>query len=263
MRLPTNHFNFTLPPITSARRRAAAFTLIELLVVIAIIAILAALLLPALGKAKEKAKRINCTSNLRQLALAVTFYANDNNDRTPTNYPAPPATALYWSWDMGVPTANNLTDNGAQRKILYDPAFKEQDNDELWGGANGFQNLGFRVIGYGVTFPGTAQIHPTNINHRLTPQGITYGMLSMSAPSSSDRVLVADGTISFSGNEVNRSGNNYTSISGGSVTTKHRSPHLTGTLPAGGNLAMLDAHVEWRKFNQMRVRNLGSPFFWW
>ena len=60
------------------------FTLIELLVVIAIIAVLAALLLPALAAAMERAQAIRCTSNFRQIGLALIIYANDNNDGVPS-----------------------------------------------------------------------------------------------------------------------------------------------------------------------------------
>lgn len=100
----------------SFRSLSRHFTLIELLIVIAIIAILAALLLPALNSARDKAMAVKCLSNLKQQGAGFLQYAMDNNERVPCS--ATPGThSVHYAWRLAIAP---YTGTKAEKKYLFD-----------------------------------------------------------------------------------------------------------------------------------------------
>jgi prepilin-type N-terminal cleavage/methylation domain-containing protein len=96
---------------------ANGFTLLELLVVVAVISILAALLLPSLGRAKNKAKRATCMNNLQQISLGIRMYADDSNDAFPPATNSTPET--FTAYTQLMKSYVGLTGTNPQRAKLF------------------------------------------------------------------------------------------------------------------------------------------------
>jgi prepilin-type N-terminal cleavage/methylation domain-containing protein len=238
-------------------RRNLAFTLIELLVVVAIIALLIAILLPSLGKARELAKRTACGTNLKGQGTAFAIYAADYDGRLPV------FTNQSTNWLQDEPyqvgdqlvnmTLNNNTSATSIRRWFYCPANSNQNSDNAWNQFNQGAN-GFRVFGYNYFNDrwngGTPTIKLSAADPRSTPRpsgatpAISFHNKWNSETFSANMELVVDQiwTTSYNGSDFASGGPH----GGGLVTDNLVTSHLKGNIPAGANVLSMDGHASWR-----------------
>ena len=272
-------------PTFTAKR---GFTLIELLVVIAIIAILAAMLLPALAKAKEKAKQASCTSNLRQWGLAIQMYVNDNSDRMPRD--GMNSGGTYGAGDSKQANAwfNLLPELVGERPLAYyttnfatTGVGAAQKNSELipFAGGKGkiFQCTGARMTGgdfatIDTTGSGADGFFSFDMNIDLKKQdaaGINFAYPQMpkltAIPKPTDTVFLFDCVFSPSTEVVNGSPQ-YNSVNPANRWRSFASRHSKG-----GDIVFLEGHVGYYKTSVVQAGGTasgtatetpGSPLIW-
>ncbi len=229
------------------------FTLIELLVVIVIIGIVAALLLPTLAGAKERARRANCKSAQRQFLLAVHLYAGDNVELVPRGAANP------WFRDEHLPLIGNATSNSLvqylrTRQLVHCPSFAAS----FMNGASvqwETEGRGY-VIGYNyhgghtnTPWPAVAGSTATWISpQRLTDVSTLVVVSDMNDWSTTDgRTWAPHGK---NGPILNGSDESNERVFGGSGRGGQCSARI-GAM--GGNVGLLDGSVSWRKIGQMQI----------